>query len=87
MLAVKKGTNIEITTRPSHSPANSHVISLAKRFGAKMVLDNDSHSPDDLISKVTAKEFLTKLGLNPSEISQVFRNSEDIVTRIKKTSS
>jgi len=87
MLAVEKGTHIEITTRPSHSPANSHVISLAKRFGAKMVLDNDSHSPDDLISEVTAKEFLTKLGLNSSEISQVFRNSEDIVTRIKKTSS
>ncbi|MDD5136699.1 MAG: histidinol phosphate phosphatase domain-containing protein, partial [Candidatus Omnitrophica bacterium] len=83
-LAAEKGTHLEITTRLSHSPANSHVLSLAKRFGAKMVLDNDSHSPDDLISAQGAKEFLTNLGLNPDEISRVFRNSEDIVTRIKR---
>ena len=84
MMAVKLGTCIEITTRLSHSPANGHVISLAKKFGAKMVLDNDSHSPDDLISAEGAREFLTKLGLNSDEIDQIFRNSEDIVTRIKR---
>jgi len=83
MLAAEKGVLLEITTRPSHSPTNSHVISLAKRFGAKLVLDNDSHSPDDLISAEGAREFLTKLGLDTGEISQIFRNSEDVVTRIK----
>ena len=86
MLAVKIGTCLEITTRLGHSPANDHVLSLAKRFGAKMVLDNDSHSPDDLISAEGAMAFLTKLGLNSDEISQIFRNSEDIVTRIKRAS-
>ena len=85
-LAVKKGTHLEITTRPSHSPANNHVVSLAKRLGAKMVLDNDAHSPNDLISAEAARGFLTGLGLNPGEIDQVFRNSEDIVTRIKTKS-
>lgn len=86
ILAVKKGTCLEITTRLGHAPTNGHVISLAKRFGAKMVLDNDSHSPDDLISAEGAREFLTNLGLNSDEISQIFRNSEDIVTRIKAAS-
>jgi len=85
-LAVKKGTHLEITTRLGHSSANGHVLSLAKRFGAKMVLDNDSHSPDDLISDEGAREFLTALGLNSDEISQIFRNSEEIVTRIKRAS-
>ena len=85
-LAAKKGTYLEITTRPSHSPANGHVLSLAKRLGAKMVLDNDSHSPDDLISAEGARAFLTKLDLNPDEIDQIFRNSEEIVTRIKRAS-
>jgi putative hydrolase len=82
-LAVKKGTHLEITTRLGHAPTNGHVINLAKKFGAKMVLDNDSHSPDDLISDEVAREFLTALGLNPAEINQIFRNSEDIVIRIK----
>ena len=82
-LAAKKGTYLEITTRLSHSPANGHVLNLARKSGAMMVLDNDSHSPDDLISAERAREFLTELGLNSEEISQIFRNSEDIVTRIR----
>jgi putative hydrolase len=85
MLAAKRETHLEITTRLGHSPTNGHVLSLARKFGAKMVLDNDSHSPDDLISAERAIEFLTKLGLNPDEISRIFRNSEYIVTRIKRT--
>ena len=85
-LAARIGTALEITTRLGHSPANKHVISLANKFNAKMVLDNDSHSPDDLISDERAREFLTALGLNSDEISQIFRNSEDIVTRIKRKS-
>ena len=84
-LAAGRGTALEITTRLNHSATNGHVLSLAKRFGAKMVMDNDSHSPDDLISAEGAREFLTKLGLNQAEIDQIFRNSEEIVTRIKAT--
>jgi putative hydrolase len=83
-LAAKRGTHLEITTRLGHAPTNGHVLSLARRFAAKMVLDNDAHSPIDLISAESAKEFLTALGLNPDEISQIFRNSEEIVTRIKR---
>ncbi|MFA5255442.1 MAG: histidinol phosphate phosphatase domain-containing protein [Candidatus Omnitrophota bacterium] len=85
-LAAKRGVLLEITTRSSHSPANGHVIALAKRFGAKMVLDNDSHSPDDLITAEGARVFLTKLGLNSDEINQIFRNSEEVVNRLKAVS-
>jgi len=85
-LAVKKGTYLEITTRSGHAPTNEHVLTLARKFGAKMVLDNDAHSHNDLISEEGAREFLTKLGLNSDEISQIFRNSAEIVTRIKAAS-
>ncbi|MFA5085410.1 MAG: histidinol phosphate phosphatase domain-containing protein [Candidatus Omnitrophota bacterium] len=85
-LAAKRGVLLEITTRSSHSPANGHVIALAKRFGAKMVLDNDSHSPDDLITAEGARVFLTNLGLNSDEINQIFRNSEEVVNRLKAVS-
>jgi len=85
-LAVKKGTCLEITTRPSHSPMNRHVIAVAKKFNAKMILDNDAHSPNDLVSQKEAQKFLTDLGLKKIEIKRIFRNSEDIVTRIKTKS-
>lgn len=83
ILAAKKGVALEITTRKNHSSTNSHVLGLAKSFNAKMVLDTDTHSPDDLISDNEAREFLTALGLSPDEIEGLFRTSETIVTRIK----
>ena len=85
-LAARKGMALEITTRLSHCSVNSHVLNLARRFSAKLVLDNDAHSPSDLISHEQALEFLTELGLNSDEIIQIFRNSEEIVTQIKRAS-
>ena len=85
-LAAKKRTYLEITTRLGHSSTNGHVVSLARKLGAMTVLDNDAHSPNDLISAERAREFLTALGLNPDEISHIFRNSEDIVNHVKRAS-
>ncbi len=82
-LAAKRGVALEITTRKNHSSTNAHVFSLAKSNKARVVLNTDSHSPDDLISDKEAKEFLTALKLNSNEIEQLFRNSRSIVTRIK----
>ena len=82
-LAAKRGVSLEVTARKSHSVTNDHVISLAKKFKAKLVLDTDSHSPDDLISDEDADKFLTSLGLSLDEKKAIFRNSEYIITRLK----
>jgi putative hydrolase len=84
--AARKGTVLEITTRKNHSSTNSHVYNLAGLKGAKMVLNTDSHSGEDLVSDKEAEEFLTALRLNPDEIGQILRNSLSIVTRIKSVS-
>jgi len=83
ILAAKRGVALEITTRKNHSSTNGRVCGLAWSNKAKLVLNTDSHSPDDLISDGEAKRFLTSLGLDSDEIKAVFRNSQDIVTRIK----
>ncbi|MBI5123984.1 MAG: histidinol phosphate phosphatase domain-containing protein [Candidatus Omnitrophica bacterium] len=82
-LAVKNGVALEITARNLHSSTDSHVYGLGKACGAKMTLNTDSHSPDDLISDKDAENFLTSLGMSPDEVRSILRNSEDIVTRIK----
>lgn len=82
-LAADRGVILEITTRKNHSSTNSHVFILAQSKGAKLVLNTDSHSSSDLISDKEAKEFLTALKLNSDEIEQLFRNSQDIVTRVR----
>lgn len=81
--AAKRGVALEITTRKNHYATNKRVLSLAKKYKAKLILNTDSHSPGDLISDKDAKKFLASLGLRSDAIKAIFRNSKDIVTRVK----
>jgi histidinol phosphatase-like PHP family hydrolase len=82
ILAARKKVALEITTRKSHASMNGHVYALAKVNGAKLVLNTDSHSPDDLISDREAEKYLLALGMSRKEIKTVFSNSSDIVKRV-----
>lgn len=48
-LAAELGIYLEITTRSGHSLTNGHVARMAKEHGARLVINNDAHSPKDLI--------------------------------------
>ena len=50
-LAAERGVALEITTRGGHSLTNGHVATLARKHGAKLVIDNDAHAPRDLVSR------------------------------------
>lgn len=78
LLAKKKGVCLEITTRKSHSIPNKHVYKLASSIGAKLVLNTDTHSPENLISDAQAVKFLRKLGLNSAEIEKIYNNSKKL---------
>ena len=78
-LAKKQGVCLEITTRKNHSKTNKRLFRLAKKCGTKLVLNNDTHSGDNLISKGGAIRLLKKLGMTQLDINQVVKNSEDMV--------
>ena len=82
-LAYNNKVCLEITARKLHRETNKHVIDMARKSGAKVVLNTDSHSPDDLISDDEAKRLLVELELSDSESKDLFANSDNIVTRIK----
>lgn len=48
--AVKNNVYLEITTRGGHSFGNGHTAKMAKKYGAKLILNSDSHHPRDLTS-------------------------------------
>jgi putative hydrolase len=77
--AKKLGVCLEITTRKSHSVTNKHVYKLASAIGAKMVLNTDSHSPENLISDTQADKFLKNLGLSQAAIKKIYGNSAELV--------
>ncbi len=77
-LAKKKGVCLEITTRKSHKRPNKRLFTLARSMGAKMVLNTDSHSANDLISDRQREAFLRKLGAKKGDIEAIFANSKDL---------
>ncbi|MEK6732680.1 MAG: histidinol phosphate phosphatase domain-containing protein [Candidatus Omnitrophota bacterium] len=78
-LAAARNIYLEITSRKGHSLTNGHVAKMAKLAGAKLVLNTDSHTPENLITKDFAEEILSGAGLDKKEIGRVFKNSEELV--------
>jgi len=79
LLAKKAGVCLELTTRKIHGRTNKRLIKMARSAGAKLVLNTDSHSGDDLISDKRAELVLTGLGLTRAEAREVFNNSKKLV--------
>lgn len=79
--AAKRGIYLEISARKGHSLSNGHVVALARKHRAKLVINTDSHSPSDLITEEFARKVLRGAGLSDEEVNQVFRNMEEIVRR------
>ena len=58
---------IEITGRKGHNITNGHVVNLARRFGARMVINSDAHAPEDLMSEKDAYTVALGAGLSKDE--------------------
>ncbi len=68
-MARDRGVCLEITSRRGHNITNGHVARLAMEAGATMVVDTDTHSPDDLIDSRRAVEIARGAGI-PEEIAK-----------------
>ncbi len=82
-LAAERGVALEITTRRGHSYANGHVATLARRFGAKLVIDNDAHAPQDLVGEELRRKVAYGAGLTVEEYRQAGANAWKIVQRCR----
>lgn len=83
-LAAQKGVCLEITTRGGHSYTNGHVLSLARKHGAKLVIDNDAHAPRDLVGVELRKSIALGSGMTADEYEQAQQNSWEIVQRVMR---
>jgi len=73
-LAKKRGIFLEITSRRGHSRTNAHVIKQARKFGAKLILNNDSHTPEDIISPEELRGAGLKAGLTSENINKIYHD-------------
>jgi len=71
-LAAKRGIFLEITSRHGHSQTNSHVVRQAIKFGAKLILNNDSHQPEDIITPAELIKVGLDSGLTQAQIDKIY---------------
>jgi len=81
LFAKEKGIFFEITSRKGHSLSNGHVAKSAMLHGIPLVIDTDSHSPSDLITRDFAEKVLRSAGIDRQGTEKIFGNSINIVKK------
>jgi len=76
--AAENNIYLEISARSGHSLTNGHVAAIARRCGAKLVLNTDAHAPGDLLTRDRARRVALGAGMRDDEIDEMFRNSESL---------
>ena len=59
---------LEITGRGGHNITNGHVVNMARAVGAKMVIDSDTHQPDNLMDEASARVVARGAGMTDEEV-------------------
>lgn len=77
-LAAEKNVFLEITTRKSHAYTNGHVVNMARKAGAKLVIDNDAHEPGDFVGYEKACKIMLGAGISDNEIKEIINNNKYI---------
>ncbi|MBO5150823.1 MAG: histidinol phosphate phosphatase domain-containing protein [Methanobrevibacter sp.] len=66
-LALENDIYLEISARKGHCLGNGHVANIAHEVGNKLIVDTDTHSPDDLITFEKSYEIARGAGLSDEE--------------------
>ena len=82
-LAAELGVCLEITTRKGNSLTNGHVVKLAEKYGAKLVINNDAHAPTDILPPDLVHKIALGAGMTEAQILQAQQNSAELVAKAK----
>ena len=80
-LAKKNDVLIEITGRRGHNITNGHVVNLARKVGAKMVIDSDAHADCDLMNEERAYTVALGAGMTKEEADEAIQRTPFLYTK------
>lgn len=82
-LAAANEIFLEISARPGHRRGNMHVAQVAKKFGAKLLVNTDSHSEKDLITQEQAFRIAKEAGLSEKDaLTAIKDNPQELIKRL-----
>jgi histidinol phosphatase-like PHP family hydrolase len=79
--AAENNVCLEITARKGHCLSNGHVAARALQHGARLVLNTDLHTPDNLITDEHARRVAMGAGLADADCSVMLENSRRLVAQ------
>lgn len=83
ILAAKNGVYLELTTRKGHRDGNNHVAEIARRYRAKLLVNTDCHTENDLITQEQAFQICKEAGLTDEEAVKTIKdNPQELLKRI-----
>jgi len=74
-IAAERGIYIEISARRGHSLSNGHIVRLWYEYEFPIILNTDTHSPEDLINDDIAKKIIISAGVKVADVVTVIQNS------------
>ena len=82
-IAKENNIALELSARRGHCLGNGHVASIAMDVGAKLVVDTDTHAPEDLISYEMAYKIALGAGLPEKEIEKALKDNPRAILKSK----
>ena len=74
-IAAERGIYVEISSRKGHCLSNGHIVRLWYEYGFPIILNTDTHSPEDLIDDDFAKKIIISAGVKVADVNTVIQNS------------
>ncbi|MCM8770929.1 MAG: histidinol phosphate phosphatase domain-containing protein [Candidatus Omnitrophica bacterium] len=81
-LAKRRGVFLELTSRHGHCQTNEYLVRQAKKFGAKLIINTDSHSPQDIITPPELRQIGLDAGLNTKEIDEIYKEEAKFLKKL-----
>jgi len=78
-LAKKKGIFLEVTSRLAHRDTNPYIVEHALKLDAKLILNTDSHSPEDIINPQELIKIGSHAGLSQKDIDNIYVDIEKFI--------
>ena len=66
-IAKDNGVLLEVSGRAGHNITNGHVVNMARAVGAAMVVDSDTHAPENLMDDAAARTVAFGAGMTKEE--------------------
>ena len=79
--ASEKGVFIELTTRAGHRRGNAAVAEEALKNNCRMVINTDSHGPNDIMTKEKVERVLKDSSLSESDFEEIIKNSQNLLNK------